>query len=118
MPGASDREGSRSAFSSRVMEEGQAQGQRERQGGWSCAHRRVRTTRMHNDVVKLRAGAVQREANHAGRSYLNLDSTLPARQLQLHVLCNSARKLHWKITRLRLPRCHQDQQTEAPPSRV
>ena len=40
---------------------------------------------MHNDVVKLRAGAVQREANHTGRYWLNLDSTLPARQLQLHV---------------------------------
>ena len=68
MPGAGDREGSRSAFCSGIMEEGQAQGQRERQGGWSCAHRRVGTTRMHNDVVKLRAGAVQREANHTDRA--------------------------------------------------
>ena len=69
MPGAGDGEGSRGAFSLGIMEEGQAQGQRERQGGWSYAHRRVGTTRMHNDVVKLRAGAVQREANPAGRSY-------------------------------------------------
>ena len=69
MAGTGDREGSRSAFCSGIMEEGQAQGQRERLGGWSCAHRRVGTTRMHNDVVKLRAGAVQREANHTGRSY-------------------------------------------------
>ena len=64
MPGASDGEGSRSAFSSRIMEEGQAQAQGEGQGGWSCGHRRVGTTRMHNDGVKLHAGAVQREANH------------------------------------------------------
>ena len=38
-----------------------------------------------NDVVKLRAGAVQREANPTERSFQNLDSILPARQLQLHV---------------------------------
>ena len=86
MPGAGDREGSRGAFCSGIMEEGQAQGQGERQGGWSCGHRRVGTTRMHNDVVKLRAGAVQREANPTGRLFQNLDSTLPARQLQPHVL--------------------------------
>ena len=47
----------------------------------------------HNDVVKLRAGAVQRGANHTGQSYSNPDSTLPARQLQLHVLRHS-RLLH------------------------
>ena len=41
---------------------------------------------MHNDVVKLRAGAVQREANHTGRSFQNLDSSHAARQLQPHVL--------------------------------
>ena len=86
MPGASDREVSRGAFSSGIMEEGQAQGQGERQGGWSCAHRRVGTTRMHNDVVKLRAGAVQREANPTGQSYSNLDSGHAARQLQPHVM--------------------------------
>ena len=39
-----------------------------------------------NDVVKLRAGAVQREANPTERYRLNLDSTLPARQLQPHVM--------------------------------
>ena len=41
---------------------------------------------MHNDVVKLRAGAVQRGANHRGQSYLNLDSSHAARQLQPHVM--------------------------------
>ena len=86
MLGAGDREGSRSVFCSGIMEEGQAQGQGERQGGWSCAHRRVGTTRMHNDVVKLRAGAVQRGANQAGQHTLNLDSSHAARQLQPHVL--------------------------------
>ena len=41
-----------------------------------------------NDEVKLRAGEVQREANHAGKIFQNMDATLPARQLQLHVLAH------------------------------
>ena len=78
MPGAGDREGSRGAFSSGIMEEGQALGQRERQGEWSCGHRRVRTTRMHNDGVKLHAGAVQRGANHTSATLSVLYAACPA----------------------------------------
>ena len=53
---------------------------------------------MHNDVVKLRAGAVQREANPTERHCLNLDSSHAARQLQPHVMW--ARLEHQ-------PRCHE-----------
>ena len=47
---------------------------------------RANPMKRQNDVVKLRAGAVQREANPTGRSFQSLDSTLPARQLQPHVM--------------------------------
>ena len=40
----------------------------------------------HNDVVKLRAGAVQREANPTEMHCWNLDSSHAARQLQPHVM--------------------------------